>query len=428
MNSKGIVISVFLLFFLKLVAQSHTYVIHPNHTKELIANTLDYSPNVYKVYKVLIKKNLEKKIKQKTLEYETLEKSIIALENDSILLLKNYQNAVIKHQQAHRIRTYINRFINSSKTFDIKVKKLQAAQEIANQHHIDVLVYADEHITPNKTNDFITLTKNPDILHTHLKTVLSDLERDYKKPSVSFASITSKRNQLKKKISQTNQYEYITKTSSGYVEQLILGEETESTLLSGTFERGIRYRVLEKGYRSFSKNELIEEANMIIYEIPNEILKPLKKMVLITDTETKEHYLIEQSFLDELTNDFNKSLITQTQQNISPIPPVDSYSVENTSYLIQEYEMMILKCELLTQKLKKHNEAIQNGVMSPEQIKIWEKDLIEARILNNRIRKYSDLYEKKKYPVQQYVNEEAIKNYINFGKILKYSMENIADF
>jgi len=96
--------------------------------------------------------------------------------------------------------------------------------------------------------------------------------------------------------------------------------------------------------------------------------------------------------------------------------------VDNIKYSIEEYESMIVRCKELTARLVHHKQTVRKGSMSKSQYRAWQRDLVEAKMLNFRIDDFNMKFFEQDNTLLDRINKESLSSYYDFSKVLESSM------
>jgi len=82
---------------------------------------------------------------------------------------------------------------------------------------------------------------------------------------------------------------------------------------------------------------------------------------------------------------------------------------------------MIDRCKELTDKLISHDKKIRKGSLNKNQYRAWQRDLVEAKMLNLRIDDYNAKLFEQDGSFMNNLKKEALSNYYDFSKALEIS-------
>ena len=232
---------------------------------------------------------------EKTLnpEYIKLKSELDKALIDSTSKAVAYAKALDRYTDLSTIKSKVSAFMVSNKPFGNKSILLKEAQILASNQHIKVLLYADNTINKKMKAGYFVLKYKPEQMKLHLNKVLSKLDNviiapeqpDYNDVAVS-----------RKKLRSTNKIKAIEKPKhkKGYMLQNAIGPE----YITGKFLEVGRYFVLNATTKGFSKGQLITQRTFLNYRISKKKLNFNRTKVLIKNKDTKEMYLVDNSFLN----------------------------------------------------------------------------------------------------------------------------------
>ncbi|WP_029209565.1 hypothetical protein [Aquimarina agarilytica] len=299
------------------LAQNLNYEFNEFYTQTVISET-GKVPYMYSVKKENVTFEKKVKLKRESPQYLAALDKLNSFVKDSTSISESYSKELDKFTQLNKVKTLINDFLNSTKPYELKKGKLIEAQKIADTHHKDLLIYADNNInTKNKSNFFVLQLKSLD-LKIHLKKVIWKVDASNKKPENSnnedFKNIEKHRNNLK----SIKKFEYYYGPSKKSTRNaLVLNEKIEKlTTIKGEFKVVNDYVYLKNKTKWHIANELILYSE-IKESAKKDIFSPLKK--LIENVNSKELFLVDLDFLETYAINPNKKEKFITQNEIETI-------------------------------------------------------------------------------------------------------------
>ncbi|WP_066316952.1 hypothetical protein [Aquimarina aggregata] len=419
--------TLFILFFLCIsgtYCQSKLYTLNLTYPDEVLSE-FEYTPVLYEVHKKDLTNVFIEKSMNKNNVYNSLQKKILNLKEESITIRNAYEKALIKHKKTNLISAYIKIFENSNAPIDIRKEELIKAQKIADNYNIDIFVYADDNTVPDKKNGLDIIKNNPLHFNNYLKNEVLSITKNNPKPKPYHKTIDQRINMLrnKAKMIKKNKTIALLKDRIENEKSFLLGDRANYNNLSGVFEKIGNYQVISNDYGPFFKNELIQDSIIKKFNIPKNHIVFQETTTLIIHSKSKKYYLVAHDLLKKVNHTPYLEQVVYTNK----IKNNNTVNQTNTiEYSLKEYESMITECKKLTMKLIAHKEIAQKGNMTKTQFKNWKKDLVEAKLLNYRIYEFTSAYKHFNYPLSKYVNKEVLNNYNYFSEILTNSSKHVA--
>ncbi|GAB1857013.1 hypothetical protein MHTCC0001_18490 [Flavobacteriaceae bacterium MHTCC 0001] len=229
-------------------------------------------------------------------EYTKLELELERAIVDSVTKSTVYLKAANKYKDISTIKSKVVAFIKSSEPFTNKLKLLKEAQILALKHNLKYLFYSDNSINKTMKAGFILLKLKPESMDAHLKKTLQQLDKLIKMPKQPDYQYTAV---LRGQLSSISKFKDTEKPEhkKGYMLQHIVAPED----IAGAFTLVGAYFVLKAPANGFSRNQLISKKAVLNYQITKNKLSSSITRALIQNKETKEMYLVDDSFLQNFS-------------------------------------------------------------------------------------------------------------------------------
>lgn len=230
-------------------------------------------------------------------EYTKLKSELEKVMADSISKTADYNKALDRFNDISTVKSKLVAFNSSNKPFRNKKTLLKEAQILASKHHIKELFYSDNYINKDMKAGFLLLSLNPEGMKVHLNKILLKLDSNIKTPEKpTYESIVA----LREKLSDTKKTKDIKnlndKNDCALQNSIVPLEE-----ITGDFSVVGEYFVLSIPINRFLKNQLISKKTVLNLRIAEKELYTNEERVLIQNKQTKELYLVDNSFLNNFS-------------------------------------------------------------------------------------------------------------------------------